>query len=50
MPDVTRRLSLKPAPPNLGEDKAIECGTDSNFRLCPTYDCFFFVRGLCHIV
>jgi hypothetical protein len=45
----TSRVSFEPAPPDLGEDKAIDRGTDSNFLLCPAYHCFFFVKSLCHI-
>lgn len=45
----TSRASLQPATPDLGEDKAIDRGRDSNFQLCPARDCFFFVKSLCHI-
>ena len=44
----TSRTSFEP-PPDLGEDKAIDRGADSNFLQCPAYDCFFFVKSLCHI-
>jgi hypothetical protein len=45
----TSRVSFEPAPSDLGEDKAIDRGTDWNFLLCPAHDCFFFVESLCHI-